>query len=116
LSSSIEPRDRKAAGARGGAARLQEIGMRALRCLLALFLTAGSVGLVAAQPNPAPPNVGASEKPAGPDAATAQPMLDARQKAVDDIRAGHPAPYYLLAPGTGKGTTAPSPTGGDKKK
>ena len=91
--------------------------MRGVSCLLALLWGTGSVRPAsAADPNATPPNAGTSEKPVDPDAGTAQTILDARQKAVDDIRAGRPAPYYLLPPGTAGGSKPPSPSGSDKKK
>ena len=93
--------------------------MRHPNCLLAIVLTASSIGLASAEPNPpAPPNDPSVNKDAGPDAATATTILEGRQKAVDDIRAGRPAPYYLIAPTTKGTTTSPPPaqSGGEKKK
>ncbi len=43
------------------------------------------------------------------EARAAKAVLDAQQKAADDIRAGRPAPYYFTAPPSGSsGETAPS--------
>jgi hypothetical protein len=86
--------------------------------LLAILLTAGGFGPASAEPNAAPPNDSSLEKDAGPDAETAKTILEGRQKAVDDIRAGRPAPYYLIPPTTRGATTPPPPahSGGDKKK
>ena len=58
----------------------------------------------------------AKADPAGADqteAKTATAVLEAQQKAVDDIKGGRPAPYYFTAPGP-----AAPPKGGpsDKKK
>jgi uncharacterized protein with GYD domain len=40
------------------------------------------------------------------DAEAASAILDARKKAMEDVKAGRPTPYYFAPP-----TTAPSPTG-----
>jgi hypothetical protein len=82
--------------------------------LVGILLVAGSIGLASAEPNTqtAPPNNGPADKQAGT-------ILDARQKAVDDIRYGRVAPYYLFPPaaaGPKAGTSSPPETVKDKKK
>ena len=84
--------------------------------LTALLLTAGSIGLASAEPNSqtAPPNDATSDKEA---AGQAKGVLDARQKAVDDIRYGRAAPYYLFPPAPGgPAARTPSPSGKADKK
>jgi hypothetical protein len=51
-------------------------------------------------------------------AKAAKAVLDAQQKAVDDIRAGRPAPYYFTAPAlsVSGGTTASGPNEPDAEK
>jgi hypothetical protein len=50
------------------------------------------------------------EEQSSEEAKAAKAVLDAQQKAVDDIRAGRPAPYYFTAPqsSVSSGETAPS--------
>jgi bile acid:Na+ symporter, BASS family len=50
------------------------------------------------------------------DAEAATIILDAREKAVDDLRAGRPAPYYLAPSNPSSSATLPSANGGGSAK
>ena len=89
---------------------------RPISRLIAILLAAGSIGVASAEPSTQTlPDNGPSGMQAGPDADTAKRVLDDRQKAVEDIRYGRAAPYYLFPPPAGGGSSSPSKADTNKK-
>jgi uncharacterized protein with GYD domain len=85
--------------------------------------SARSADLSAAEPRSDPPSSdsqrgGETSREDQEDAKAASVILDAQKKAVDDIRAGRPAPYFLTPPASAAPSpaTSPSSTKGAAKK
>ena len=78
------------------------------------FVKAGSIATSYRSAGARPAGVAAAEPhadpPASEDAKAAADILDAEKKAVDDIRAGRPAPYFLTPPEPAASAASPSST------
>jgi uncharacterized protein with GYD domain len=76
---------------------------------------ARAAGLSSAEPHTDLPNSdsqrgGETSREDQEDAKAASAILDAEKKAMDDIRAGRPAPYFLAPPASAAPATSPSST------
>jgi uncharacterized protein with GYD domain len=74
-----------------------------------------AAGLSSAEPHTDLPNSdsqrgGETSREDQEDAKAASAILDAEKKAMDDIRAGRPAPYFLAPPASAAPATSPSST------
>src|SRR5262245_64592052 len=68
------------------------------RLMSAVIILATAGSSLAEPKSEIPPYSERSTADVDADANAAKTILDARQKAVDEIRAGRAAPYYLVAP------------------